>query len=47
METMESGEKKMEEKELIQYVLAAEKKDNVAMEILYKQFYRDVIFHGF
>ena len=29
----------MQEKEIIQYVIAAEAKDNNAMEILYKEYY--------
>ena len=34
----------MQEKEIIQYVIAAEAKDNNAMEILYKEYYMDVMF---
>jgi RNA polymerase sigma factor (sigma-70 family) len=34
----------MQENELIQYVIAAEAKDNNAMEILYTEFYQDVVF---
>ena len=34
----------MQEKEIMQYVIAAEAKDINAMEILYKEYYMDVMF---